>query len=153
MEILNVGLGEMLIIFIIALLVFGPERLPEIARQAARILAQIRGATDEIQRAFMSETSYFKETFEETRREIEATAKPITEVKKEIEATATPLKESKQELAANLEAVKQPFKSVSRSSLDEDGSVAQEKIADKGAPREPVAYKPVSRSEGPNDDA
>ena len=38
----NVGLGEILIIVLVTLLLFGPERLPEMARQAGRFLGRLR---------------------------------------------------------------------------------------------------------------
>jgi sec-independent protein translocase protein TatB len=36
------GVQELLVIAVVALLVFGPERLPEVARTAARTLARVR---------------------------------------------------------------------------------------------------------------
>lgn len=38
----DVGLGEMAVIALVAVLVFGPERLPEFARQAGRMLRMLR---------------------------------------------------------------------------------------------------------------
>jgi sec-independent protein translocase protein TatB len=43
----NVGLGEILIIVLVCLLVFGPERLPEMARQAGRFLGRLRLTTQD----------------------------------------------------------------------------------------------------------
>lgn len=39
---LDIGLGEGILIVVLALLVFGPERLPKVASDAARTLRQIR---------------------------------------------------------------------------------------------------------------
>ena len=38
----NLGFPEMLVIAVIALLVFGPERLPELARNAGKAIAKFR---------------------------------------------------------------------------------------------------------------
>lgn len=38
----DIGLAEMAVIAFVAILVFGPERLPEMARQLGRFLAQMR---------------------------------------------------------------------------------------------------------------
>jgi sec-independent protein translocase protein TatB len=46
----NVGIGEIFAILVVCLLLFGPERLPELARQAGRLLGQfqllVQGALD-----------------------------------------------------------------------------------------------------------
>lgn len=39
---LDIGLGEVALIAILALLVFGPDRLPKVAADAARLLRQVR---------------------------------------------------------------------------------------------------------------
>jgi sec-independent protein translocase protein TatB len=48
----NVGIGEILTILLVCLVVFGPERLPEIARQVGRALGKLRlasqGALDQL---------------------------------------------------------------------------------------------------------
>ncbi|HWD45260.1 MAG TPA: twin-arginine translocase TatA/TatE family subunit [Actinomycetota bacterium] len=43
----NVGLGEIVIIVLVTLLLFGPERLPEMARQAGRWLGRLRLTTQD----------------------------------------------------------------------------------------------------------
>lgn len=51
----NLGFQEMLLIAVIALIVFGPERLPELARNAGKALARFRAETsksvEELKRA------------------------------------------------------------------------------------------------------
>jgi sec-independent protein translocase protein TatB len=48
----NVGIGEIVVIILVCLMVFGPERLPEVARQLGRALGKLRlstqGALDQI---------------------------------------------------------------------------------------------------------
>ncbi len=46
---MNLGFQEMLFIFVLALLLFGPKKLPQIARQIGKALAEFKRASDEIQ--------------------------------------------------------------------------------------------------------
>lgn len=46
---LNLGTPELLVILVVALLVLGPSRLPEVARQAGKAVAQIRHVADGFQ--------------------------------------------------------------------------------------------------------
>ena len=39
----DIGIGEIIILAVLGLLVFGPERLPKAAADAARMLKQVRG--------------------------------------------------------------------------------------------------------------
>lgn len=52
---LNLGTGELVVIFIVALLVLGPNKLPEAARQMGRMAAELRrlssGFQDEMREA------------------------------------------------------------------------------------------------------
>ena len=43
----DIGLQEMLVIGVIALLVFGPSKLPELGRMAGRMMREFRRASDE----------------------------------------------------------------------------------------------------------
>ncbi len=47
MENMNLGLSEMIFIFLLALLIFGPKKMPEIGRQIGRALAEFRRASNE----------------------------------------------------------------------------------------------------------
>jgi sec-independent protein translocase protein TatB len=48
----NVGIGEIFVILLVCLVVFGPERLPEMARKAGRLIGQLQlltqGALDQL---------------------------------------------------------------------------------------------------------
>jgi sec-independent protein translocase protein TatB len=43
----NVGLGEIVVIVLVCLVVFGPDRLPEMARQIGRFLGRLRLTTQD----------------------------------------------------------------------------------------------------------
>jgi len=44
--------GEIFVISAVALLVLGPERIPQVARTVGRFIAELRRATDEVKREF-----------------------------------------------------------------------------------------------------
>ena len=44
---MNLGMPEMLFIFLMALLIFGPRKLPELARQLGKIMAEFKRATND----------------------------------------------------------------------------------------------------------
>lgn len=48
----SIGAGELLLIFLVALLVFGAKRLPEIARGLGQGIREFKNATREITREF-----------------------------------------------------------------------------------------------------
>ncbi len=70
------GLQEWLIIAVLALVVFGPDRLPELARTAGRMLARVRSETqrnvDELKR--MSEVQELRAELRGLEREFRDTA-------------------------------------------------------------------------------
>ena len=45
---MNLGFPEMLFLFLLALLLFGPKKLPEIGRQIGRALAEFKRASNEL---------------------------------------------------------------------------------------------------------
>jgi TatA/E family protein of Tat protein translocase len=49
----NLGFSEMAIIFVVALLVFGPNKLPELARSLGKSLAEFRRASNDLRRSIM----------------------------------------------------------------------------------------------------
>ena len=53
----DLSLGEMLVIGILVLVFFDADQLPELMRKAGRIYGQIRGASDDLRRAFNAEVA------------------------------------------------------------------------------------------------
>jgi len=48
----NLGPGEIIIILVLALLVFGPKRLPDIGRQLGNAMREIKKASNDLMGAF-----------------------------------------------------------------------------------------------------
>lgn len=51
----SLGLPEMIFIFVLALLIFGPKKLPEIGRTVGKGLAEFRKASGELKRTLNAE--------------------------------------------------------------------------------------------------
>ena len=49
----GLGFTEILVILVVALLVFGPDRLPELARNLGKGLAEFRRASSDLRRSVM----------------------------------------------------------------------------------------------------
>jgi sec-independent protein translocase protein TatB len=52
--------SETIFLFVLALIVFGPKKLPEIARQAGRILAELRRASNEFRSQIETEIAHLE---------------------------------------------------------------------------------------------
>jgi TatA/E family protein of Tat protein translocase len=74
----QLGFSEMLVIFIVALLVFGPKKLPELGKSLGKGIREFRKATNEL-----------KSTWEDQVRDIQA---PLSDVKRDIHEMGQDLK-------------------------------------------------------------
>ncbi len=84
----GIGMPEMLVVLVLALVVVGPQQLPVLMRRVGRMVAQARGMAKEFQASF-DEIGRQAE-LDELRKEIEAlkSANPIEEIKGEIDQVA-----------------------------------------------------------------
>jgi len=57
----NIGVPELLIIGAIALIVFGPNKLPELAKAFGRAMREFKKATEEVKESFEAETRDLEE--------------------------------------------------------------------------------------------
>jgi TatA/E family protein of Tat protein translocase len=64
---MNLGLPEMIFIFLMALIIFGPKKLPEIGRQIGRALNEFKRASNEFKAQIETEISHL-DTPEVSRR-------------------------------------------------------------------------------------
>lgn len=55
MTLLGIGPGELILIFILALIIFGPQRLPEVARTIGKTINDFRKTSEEVTSAVAKE--------------------------------------------------------------------------------------------------
>ncbi|HXK58523.1 MAG TPA: TatA/E family twin arginine-targeting protein translocase [Acidobacteriota bacterium] len=66
----NIGFPELVVIFIIALLVFGPRKLPELGKTLGKGLAEFKRASNELKRTWEEEVRAEEEELRKIQRDI-----------------------------------------------------------------------------------
>jgi TatA/E family protein of Tat protein translocase len=77
----SIGMPELILIFIVALLVFGPKKLPELGKSLGRGLAEFKRASDDLKKTIEDE-------IEQGKHEAEAVKKQVADVRSSIDPTA-----------------------------------------------------------------
>lgn len=84
MNIFGIGLPEMVLIFVIALLVFGPKKLPEVGRSLGKAIRGFQEASKEFETEFKREVDQLEESVK-----IKAELEDSQAVSEKSEATTT----------------------------------------------------------------
>ncbi|MBP7173303.1 MAG: twin-arginine translocase TatA/TatE family subunit [Cloacibacterium sp.] len=92
----DLSFGEILVVVLVIIILFGPKKIPEIARGLGQGVRKMRGAMDEIKQEIMKEAD-----------------NPVSEIKKEIEKVKSQVTE-----ATSFEV--EPKEKVTQSPLDEN---------------------------------
>ena len=100
---MKIGIGELVIVFVIALVVIGPDKLPEYARQLGKALSELRRSTAGLN--------------DEIKKDVIA---PLNEA-------AKPLKEAVEPLNETVSDIKNDMQKVSKT-LDNPAAVAKEML-------------------------
>jgi Tat protein translocase TatB subunit len=69
----NLGAGEIVLLAIFALILFGPKRLPDIARQVGRAVAEVRRVSREFEREVREATEPFTKEIRDAEAQARAT--------------------------------------------------------------------------------
>src|ERR1700758_3883322 len=68
----SIGMPELILIFIVALLVFGPRKLPEIGKSIGKGLAEFKRASDDLKRTIEQEIEQGKQEVASVREHMAA---------------------------------------------------------------------------------
>ncbi|AUB40501.1 TatA/E family twin arginine-targeting protein translocase [Nostoc sp. CHAB 5784] len=66
MNIFGIGLPEMAVIMVVALLIFGPKKLPEIGRSVGKTIRSFQEASKDFQNEFQKEAEQLEEVVKTT---------------------------------------------------------------------------------------
>ena len=79
----SIGMPELILIFVVALLVFGPKKLPELGKSLGRGLAEFKKASEELKKTIEDEIEHGKQ-------EAATVQQQVAEVRKSVDVTASP---------------------------------------------------------------
>lgn len=100
MNFYGVGLPEIILIMVLALIVVGPQRLPELAGQLARLVRQARRYAGQV-------TSQLKYELGDVTQDYEALRQELHQLRQELSQQAKPLQEELDAARADLKAARE----------------------------------------------
>ncbi len=131
---LNVGIGEIAVIVLVCLIVFGPERLPQMARQVGRFLGQLRLTTQGALDQLKQEADLKDINLPDLRvGSLRSQARDYVRELLDIEGQMADLEREREEIKASLEAEAEPNGSAP------NGSSSNGSATSKPAPVDPEA--------------
>ncbi len=90
----DISAGELMVILLAAFIVFGPSKIPEIARKIGRGMNEIRRASDEIKREISKETRKVENDLNVEGSPYKDIKQAADEIKRDFEDVANPLKDN-----------------------------------------------------------
>lgn len=109
----DVSLTEFAVIGLVVLIVFGPQRLPEITRKAGEWARELRSISREFRRGIEREVAVINEPLQEIKEDL---AGPVEQIKQELKGSLEELKEE----------VKEPLDQIDRELKDiEEGASSE----------------------------
>jgi sec-independent protein translocase protein TatB len=100
MNFFGIGLPEIILILVLALIVVGPQRLPELAAQLARLVRQARRYAGQV-------TSQLKYELGDVTQDYEALRQELHQLRQELSQQAKPLREELDAARADLKAARE----------------------------------------------
>ena len=117
----GIGTGEILLLLVIALIVLGPERMPKLARDLGRAVAEFRKTSDELRGEFLNADKYLEPAA--TAPEPPAIAAPAPAALPAAAGTETP---SATDASADVVAPTEP----DETAFDRDAREARDRLRD-----------------------
>ena len=140
MDILGVGFPELILIFLIALMVFGPRRLPELAGKIGKTVADLRNMSGGLMTEWRREIAVATriEELEKARQEIDEIKQELKDTKGEVVSqTSAQVAELKQ-TGKELEEATRQTEPASKKPTDEVSSQPENSIKPPSAPSHSV---------------
>lgn len=113
---MRIGITELIVIFIVALFVIGPDKLPAYARKLGEALAQFRKYSEEATKDIKES---IVEPLEEAQRPLKEAVEPLNEIDKELRGSVKEVKDSFSGIGKPKKETKNSTNSVSKEATEE----------------------------------
>lgn len=113
MDFFGMGPMELGVILVIALIIFGPGKLPEIGSQVGRVVRDFKNATGDLTGEFQQAVGEIKDAADEVRQsaaEVQDQARSVTRLDQQITAATTPARPLPIDPQTNATAPAEPTK-------------------------------------------
>ena len=123
---MRLGFTEIIVICIVALFVFGPDKVPYYAQKLGEVLKEVRKATDGLS----------KEIKENIVEPLDEVAKPLKEAAEPFKEVVEPLNDLKKELDSSVRDIQKSFSDIGKTELKQEPvktEVKQETIKEESA--------------------
>lgn len=112
MDFLGIGLPELILVMVMALIVVGPKRLPEVAVQIARAIRQLRGYATDVTAQMRGELDELTREYEEVRRDLDEfrgiATREVGSITREVGSASREVARTARELPAIIESSATP---------------------------------------------
>jgi TatA/E family protein of Tat protein translocase len=99
----GIGMPELIVIMVIALIVFGPKKLPDLAKSLARGMAELKKATEDVKQSLEED-----ETLKDAKKDL---ADSVSGIQRQVEQEGSEALKAEEEKKAEMQVSSEPPKS------------------------------------------
>jgi len=96
----GIGMPELIVIMVIALIVFGPKKLPDLAKSLAKGLAELKKATEDVKESLEAD-----ETFKDAKQDL---ADSISGIQRQVEQEGSEALKAEEKKEGETEGIASP---------------------------------------------
>lgn len=137
MNFFNIGPGEFFLVLVMALVIFGPQRLPEVARRVGKAVRDLRNMVNNLDPELLQDWREITQDLDSVREEVRHIRSDMVDIQKD-------MREAAKEVGTSVnDAVKDASKTVNDVIQDKPGTITPAAETPKAAPKSPAPATPA----------